>query len=229
MSSIIQDNLATEFQACINLYQQENFQEAFVRIQNLLFANPESIDIKYVTAICSLALNHLDEAEKLLTECIQVVTNNAELFCNYALVFDKKGNTEKAIEAYKSSLSIDPNNIASLADLALDTRIYNGGTVTSQTLWAGVPVLTLMGGHFASRMASSIVSNVGMAEMITNTPEEYEELAIKIATTQGESVRLKKKLAKNKLTAPLFNTAQFTKDIEGLYKHALDNFERNVK
>lgn len=113
----------------------------------------------------------------------------------------------------------------SLADLALDTRVYNGGTVTSQTLWAGVPVLTLMGGHFASRMAASIVSNVGMPEMITNSPEEYEELAVKIATTKGESERLKKKLAENKSLKPLFNTAQFTKDIEQLYENALNEFK----
>lgn len=106
---------------------------------------------------------------------------------------------------------------AALADLALDTRIYNGGTVTSQTLWAGVPVLTLQGGHFASRMASSIISAVGLPEMITTTPEEYEELAVKIATTPGMSAKLKKKLAKNKATYPLFNTKQFTKDMEQLY------------
>lgn len=107
---------------------------------------------------------------------------------------------------------------AGLADLALDTRIYNGGTVTSQTLWAGVPVLTLAGGHFASRMAASIVSAVGMPEMITKTPEEYEELAVKIATTPGKAAKLKKKLARNKATYPLFNTKQFTKDMEDLYK-----------
>ncbi len=113
---------------------------------------------------------------------------------------------------------------ASLADLALDTRIYNGGTVTSHTLWAGVPVLTLQGGHFASRMASSIVNAAGIPELITQTPEEYEELAVKIATKKGEATRLKNKLAKNLPTCALFNTSQFTKDIEQLYKNAWNDY-----
>lgn len=116
-----------------------------------------------------------------------------------------------------------------LADLALDTRIYNGGTVTSHTLWAGVPVVTLMGGHFASRMASSIVSSVGMPELITHTPEEYEEFAVKIATTEGAAAALKDKLAENIATKPLFNTKQFTKDIESLYKQAFQGFVEGKK
>ena len=108
-----------------------------------------------------------------------------------------------------------------LADLALDTRIYNGGTVTSHTLWAGVPVLTLLGGHFASRMASSIVTAVGMPELVKNNLKEYEDFAVKVATTKGAAEKLKKKLAANKNTHPLFDTKQFTKDIEKLYKEVL--------
>lgn len=115
----------------------------------------------------------------------------------------------------------------SLADLALDTRVYNGGTVTSHTLWAGVPVVTLQGGHFASRMASSILTGIGMEELITQSPEEYEELVVKIATTKDMANELKKKLAKNKATYPLFNTKQFTKDIEQLYKNAFENYLKN--
>jgi len=116
---------------------------------------------------------------------------------------------------------------AGLADLALDTRIYNGGTVTSHTLWAGVPVITLKGGHFASRMAASIINAVGMSELITKTPEEYEELAVKITTTKGKAKSLKNNLAKNKFTYPLFNTPQFTKDIEQRYKEAWQGFLTN--
>ena len=86
-----------------------------------------------------------------------------------------------------------------------------------------------MGGHFASRMAASILTNVGMPEMVTNTADEYEELAVKIATTEGEAAKLKKKLAKNKATYPLFNTKQFTMDMEQLYKNAWkDYLEKNV-
>jgi len=66
-----------------------------------------------------------------------------------------------------------------------------------------------------------------MSELITKTPEEYEELAVKITTTKGKAKSLKNNLAKNKFTYPLFNTPQFTKDIEQRYKEAWQGFLTN--
>ncbi|MDA0781266.1 MAG: tetratricopeptide repeat protein [Rickettsiales bacterium] len=112
----------------------------------------------------------------------------------------------------------------SLADLALDTRLYNGGTVTSQTLWAGIPVLTLKGENFASRMASSILHSVGIDELITHTIEEYEQKAIEIALCKERAKALKATLTGNIKTKPLFNTEQFTKDLERSYELMFDNY-----
>ncbi|MBW2109729.1 MAG: hypothetical protein JRI36_13870, partial [Deltaproteobacteria bacterium] len=69
-----------------------------------------------------------------------------------------------------------------LADLALDTRICNGHTTSSDALWAGVPVVALCGTHFASRVSSSILFAIGMPGLITHTLEEYESLVIRLAT-----------------------------------------------
>jgi protein O-GlcNAc transferase len=111
-----------------------------------------------------------------------------------------------------------------LANLALDTRIYNGGTVTSQTLWAGVPVLTLQGGHFASRMASSILNAVGMNELITTSLEDYENMAVELAGNPEKLAGLKKKLAENLHIYPLFKIEKFVGNLEKAYKLMWGNY-----
>jgi protein O-GlcNAc transferase len=104
------------------------------------------------------------------------------------------------------------------SDLALDTWIVNGHTTTSDALWAGVPVITLMGGHFASRVSASILTAIGLSELITHTLEEYEALAVRLAGNPGELKALRQKLAKNRLTEPLFDTQRFAKNLEKAYK-----------
>ena len=83
-----------------------------------------------------------------------------------------------------------------LADLGLDTRIYGGHTTTSDLLWAGVPVVTMLGTHFASRVAASLLNAVGLSELITHDLEEYESLALRLAQSSVELAALKSKLAK---------------------------------
>jgi predicted O-linked N-acetylglucosamine transferase (SPINDLY family) len=103
------------------------------------------------------------------------------------------------------------------ADLFLDTLPYNAHTTTSDALWAGLPVLTLMGQSFASRVAASLLNAIGLPELITNTQEEYEALAIELATNPQKLVEIKLKLANNRLTTPLFDTPLFTKNLEAAY------------
>jgi protein O-GlcNAc transferase len=106
----------------------------------------------------------------------------------------------------------------SLADIALDTRLYNGGTVTSQTLWAGVPVITIQGKVFQSRMASSILNAIGLKDMVTSSLKEYEELAVKLATNKEKLKEVKSRLEKNKHSKPLYNTELFTSNLEKAYR-----------
>ena len=105
-----------------------------------------------------------------------------------------------------------------LADLALDTRIVNGAATTSDALWVGVPVITLQGGHFASCMSSSILTAIGLSELITHSLVEYEALAVRLAQNRGELQTIRDSLAKNRLTEPLFDTPRFTRNLEKAYK-----------
>jgi protein O-GlcNAc transferase len=104
------------------------------------------------------------------------------------------------------------------ADLALDTRIVNGHTTTSDALWAGVPVITLQGSHFASRVSSSILSAIGFTELITHSLEEYESLAVKLARNPVELQEIRQRIEKSRLVAPLFDTPRFVRNLERAYK-----------
>jgi protein O-GlcNAc transferase len=110
------------------------------------------------------------------------------------------------------------------ADLALDTRIYNGHTTTSDALWVGVPVITLRGSHFASRVASSILTAIGLSELITHTLEEYEALAVGLACDPGELRGIQEKLLSNRLTEPLFDTPRFARNLEKAYREMWKSF-----
>ena len=114
------------------------------------------------------------------------------------------------------------------ADLFLDTFPYNAHTTTSDALWAGLPVLTLMGQSFASRVAASLLNAIGLPELITTTPEAYEALAIELAKHPEKLQALKQKLASNRLTTPLFDTPQFTKDLERAYVQMYQQYQADL-
>ena len=104
-----------------------------------------------------------------------------------------------------------------LADLFLDTLPYNAHTSASDALWAGLPVLTQIGETFAGRVAASLLTAIGLPELITATPQAYEELAIELAADPAKLAAIKRKLEDNRLTTPLFDTKLFTKHIEAAY------------
>ena len=110
------------------------------------------------------------------------------------------------------------------ADLFLDTLPYNAHTTASDALWAGLPVLTVPGDTFASRVAGSLLSAVGMPELIAGSIEEYEALALKLAREPDLLAALRDKLARNKDTAPLFDTPAFVHNLESAYEKMWQHF-----
>jgi len=105
-----------------------------------------------------------------------------------------------------------------LADLFLDTLPYNAHTTASDALWAGVPILTQIGDTFAGRVATSLLNAVGLPELITRSPEEYEALAVALALDPENLQNIRKKLAKNRLTTPLFDTPLYARHLELVYE-----------
>jgi predicted O-linked N-acetylglucosamine transferase (SPINDLY family) len=113
-----------------------------------------------------------------------------------------------------------------LADLALDTLPYNGHGTTSDALWAGLPVLTCLGTTFAGRVAASVLNAIGLPELITHSLEEYEALALELATNGKRLADIKSKLARNRGTYPLFDTDRFRRHIEAAYTTMWERHQR---
>ncbi len=104
------------------------------------------------------------------------------------------------------------------AGLFLDTLPYNAHTTASDALWAGLPVLTLKGRSFAARVASSLLNALGLDDLITESRKSYVEKAVHLAKNPTELVQIKARLAANKTTSALFDTQQFTNQLESAYK-----------
>jgi protein O-GlcNAc transferase len=109
-----------------------------------------------------------------------------------------------------------------LADLFLDTHPCNAHTTASDALWAGLPVLTQLGGTFAGRVAASLLVAIGFSELITHTRDDYEALAVELARNPARLARLKQRLAENRSTAPLFDTPRFTRHLELAYEAMME-------
>ena len=106
-----------------------------------------------------------------------------------------------------------------LADLFLDTMPYNAHTTASDALWAGLPVLTLAGDTFASRVAASLLNTVGLSELITHSLDEYETAAAALATDRARLAAIKEKLDRNRTSTPLFDTHSHPASRTGLRDH----------
>lgn len=104
-----------------------------------------------------------------------------------------------------------------LADVFLDTLPFNAGTTASDALWAGVPVVTRPGEAFAARMGASLLHALGMPELIAETAEAYVALAVRLGRDPQFLAATKAKLAANRATQPLFDTARFRRHIEAAY------------
>jgi len=100
------------------------------------------------------------------------------------------------------------------ADIFLDTLPYGAHTTASDALWAGLPVLTSRGSTFAGRVGASLLLAVDLPELVTDSLASYEALALKLARDRNALDVLRKKLARNRETCALFDTARFTRHFE---------------
>jgi protein O-GlcNAc transferase len=114
----------------------------------------------------------------------------------------------------------NPDHLARFvgADLFLDTLPYNAHTLTVDALWGGCPVITCSGQTFASRVAGSLLHAIGLPELVTNSIEQYESLALALAREPARLQGIRHKLAANRMTTPLFDSERFTRSLEAAYE-----------
>lgn len=104
------------------------------------------------------------------------------------------------------------------ADLALDTAIASGAATTSDALWAGLPVVTLLGRHFISRMTASILNSMGLKNLIAYNLKEYEDIAVWLAYNPEELNKIRRQVNRTNLSKTLYNTKRSVRYLEALYE-----------
>lgn len=104
-----------------------------------------------------------------------------------------------------------------VADVALDTFPYGSHTTGSDALWSGCPLVALCGSTFAARVSGSLLTSCGLPELIAKSFEQYEEIAYRLSTDAALMRDVRARLARARDTAPLFDSVNFTRDLEQLY------------
>ncbi len=149
----------------------------------------------------------------------------------HSVLWLQQGRGEATLRRHAGGAGIDPERLVfaphrehsahlarqRLADLFLDTRCWNAHTTGSDALWSGVPIITFPGEHLVSRLGASLLHGIGLDELAVRNLEEYEALAIELATCPERLDVLKTKLAQNRETHPLFDTELLVRNLERAY------------
>ncbi len=154
------------------------------------------------------------------------------------LLFAAMGSHRDAVRQKLSEAGIDPNRVSFAdripfsqymqqyhdIDIALDPFPYVGGTTTCDALWMGVPVVTLRGQTAISRGGASILTNVGMPELIAESPDQYVRLAIDLAADLPRLTQLRSNLREKMRTSPLMDAPRFARNMEKAYRDMWASF-----
>ncbi|MBT8607869.1 hypothetical protein G6656_06205, partial [Polynucleobacter paneuropaeus] len=104
----------------------------------------------------------------------------------------------------------------------------NAHTTASDALWAGLPLITIQGSSFASRVASSLLTAVGLEELIVTSYQEYEELALNLAFNLSALALIKKQLNDNRLLSSLFDTPFYVHHIQVAYDRVYELYKNGL-
>lgn len=116
-----------------------------------------------------------------------------------------------------------------LVDLVLDTYPVASHTTASDALWVGCPLLTYVGETFVSRVAGSLLHSVGLPELVTDSLEAYAAMALSLAQNPTRLKAMRAHLQANRMTAPLFDTPLFTKNLEAAYEAIWQRFQLGLE
>ncbi|MGV1870805.1 O-linked N-acetylglucosamine transferase, SPINDLY family protein [Agrobacterium rosae] len=109
-------------------------------------------------------------------------------------------------------------NRITVADLGLDTFPVNGHTTTSEQLWSGLPVLTIKGTNFASRVSESLLHAIGTPELIAENEAAYVDQAVAHALDPSQLKEIRARIDANRFTSPLFDAERYCRHLEAAYE-----------
>ena len=157
--------------------------------------------------------------KKVKRSVLWILVYNEPARQNLKLEAKKRGiDPKRIIFAEQISIMEDHLQRIQLADIFLDTFPYNAHTSASDSIRMGLPLITMRGNSFASRVAASILSSINMSELITENINDYENLAIELGNNKFKLNEIKKNMIRNIKKSNFFNSEIFTKDLESIYK-----------
>jgi len=133
------------------------------------------------------------------------------------IIFCKRTSSKEHIKRYQ------------LADLFLDTFPYGAHTTANEALFSGLPIITIIGESFQSRVCSSLLTTIGLKELITNSYDEYENLAINIAKNPQKLKLIKDNLKINIKNSPLFKSKFYAENLEKAYISIYERHNNNLE
>ena len=146
---------------------------------------------------------------------------------NLRIEAERRGlNSDRIVFAQRMDLT-DHLARHKVADLFLDTFPYNAHTTASDALWAGLPLLTLQGKSFASRVASSLLQSLGLDELITKSISDYERKAIELGRNSEMLCKFKNQLITKRPSSPLFDGKLFAADLESAFEQMYSRLTLN--
>ncbi len=135
----------------------------------------------------------------------------------------KKRNIEENKIIFAEYMSNDQHlERIKLADLFLDTFPYNAHTTASDAIRMGIPIITLMGKSFASRVSSSILNQVNLSELVTTNKDDLKNLAINLAKDKKKLKKVKDSLKNSLSKSALFDSVKYTGDLENIFLKLLN-------
>lgn len=139
--------------------------------------------------------------------------------------FTNYGVSKKQIKLLPSDKKFNEHlNRYNDVDIALDTYPYNGTTTTCEALYMGVPVITLCGHNHVSRVGTSLLSNMGLNDLIARNEEEYIEKAIELAKDIDKLEKIKIELRNNMIKSSIMKVDEFVLELEEQYKNMWKNY-----
>ena len=142
------------------------------------------------------------------------------------------GEFERKIREIMAAEGVDPLRVEAInrlkhleylelhhaIDIALDSFPFNGHTTVCDALWMGVPSIMLEGRTYASRFGTCTLVNVGLSELIAHDPDEYVEIAVRLAGDRKRLAELRRSLRRRLRESPLVDAAGFTRKLEAAYR-----------
>jgi len=218
------------------------FTEALLRLPrtNWCFAPPANVPdvgpppVSQGHPLCFGSFNKIAKAAPqvldLWAEILKAVTGSRLLLKNRVLAdpptrqrigreFERRGISPERLDmaGYEDDLA-SHYRMYGRVDIALDTYPYNGTTTTCEAMWMGVPVVTLAGATHLARVGASLLTNVGLGELIASSPQEYISIAAGLAGNHARLQELRGTLRQRMLASSLMDGRQFARDVEAAYR-----------